>query len=113
MSAEGGGPRVETASRPRESIRERRLAILKAAPRCGAKTRRETCCAAPAIKGRARCRNHGGRSTGPKTQAGIENIRQAQWKTGYHSAEAKAVRRELREFLRQARATLDEFDEAS
>jgi len=27
-----------------------------------------------------RCRIHGGTSTGPKTQEGIENIRKAQWK---------------------------------
>ena len=32
--------------------------------RCGAKTRRGTPCLKAAIKGKKRCRNHGGRSTG-------------------------------------------------
>ena len=34
------------------------------AARCGAKTRRGTPCQAPAIKGKMRCRMHGGKNTG-------------------------------------------------
>jgi hypothetical protein len=41
------------------------------AARCGAKTRRGTSCQCPAMP-KGRCRLHGGHSTGPKTQAGIE-----------------------------------------
>ena len=33
---------------------------MHAAPRCGAKTRRGTPCKAPAMRGRKRCRMHGG-----------------------------------------------------
>jgi len=39
-------------------------------PRCGAKTRRGEPCRRLPVPGRARCRNHGGHSTGPKTAAG-------------------------------------------
>lgn len=34
------------------------------APRCGAKTRRGTPCQSPAVRGKKRCRMHGGKSTG-------------------------------------------------
>ena len=41
-----------------------RLSQLSQAPRCGARTRAGTACQCPAIRGRARCRLHGGRSPG-------------------------------------------------
>ena len=52
-------------------------------PRCGAKTRQGTPCRASCVwdevKGyRARCRMHGGLSTGPKTLAGRARISAAQ-----------------------------------
>src|SRR5262249_56673345 len=59
------------------------------APRCGAKTRRGTTCLCPAIRGRRRCKLHGGMSTGPKTQAGIERIRRANTKHGFYSKQAR------------------------
>jgi hypothetical protein len=40
------------------------LANLRAAPRCGAKTRAGGACQCPAIRDRKRCRLHGGRSSG-------------------------------------------------
>ena len=43
-------------------------------PLCGAKTRKGTPCAALAVEGRARCRFHGGCSTGPKTAEGRARI---------------------------------------
>jgi hypothetical protein len=56
-------------------------------PRCGAKarTRGNQPCQAPAVRGSARCRMHGGASTGPRTAAGLERCRRARWKTGEHS----------------------------
>lgn len=46
-------------------------ALNKLKPRtCGAKTRRGTRCIARALPGRKRCRNHGGLSTGPRTDEG-------------------------------------------
>jgi hypothetical protein len=50
-----------------------------------------------------RCRLHGGLSTGPKTQAGIEAIRKARTVHGHYSAAAIAQRRETREKRRQAK----------
>ncbi len=83
---------------------------LDAAARCGAKTRRGTSCEAPAIKGRRRCRLHGGLSTGPKTPEGRERIRQARTITGYYSASAIAARREAAaNYRRLLRATLRKF----
>jgi hypothetical protein len=40
------------------------LANLRAAPRCGARTRAGDACQCPAIRDRKRCRLHGGRSPG-------------------------------------------------
>ncbi len=39
-------------------------------PRCGAKTRQGEACRRLPVPGRARCANHGGMSTGPKTATG-------------------------------------------
>jgi hypothetical protein len=56
------------------------------APRCGAHSRRTGLpCRAPAVRGKQRCRLHGGKSTGPKTPEGIERVSKSQWKTGRHS----------------------------
>ena len=44
-----------------------RVGDPSSAPRCLARTRRGTACQCPAIRGRRRCRLHGGRSTGPKS----------------------------------------------
>ena len=48
-------------------------------------------CRAPAIKGKAVCRFHGGRSTGPKTQAGRARIAAAHT---VHGRETRAIRAE-------------------
>jgi hypothetical protein len=46
----------------REQRKSKRLTNLRAAPRCLARTRRETPCQCPAIKSKRRCRLHGGAS---------------------------------------------------
>ena len=62
--------------------------------RCLAKTRRGTECQRPAITGSGRCRLHGGRSTGPRTEEGRARISAANMKHGRKTkeglAEAKA-----------------------
>jgi hypothetical protein len=75
---------------------------LTRAARCGAKTRCSTACQSPAMKN-GRCRMHGGKSTGPKTPAGLERSRQANWKHGHYSATAKAERYLFRQLLRESR----------
>lgn len=62
------------------------------APRCGARTRASTPCRCPAMRNRRRCRIHGGRSTGPRTAAGLERSRRARWQHGHCSQEARAAR---------------------
>jgi hypothetical protein len=56
----------------------RRQPRRKDRPRCGAKTRAGGTCMMRVEFGKARCRLHGGRSTGPKTEAGRARIAEAQ-----------------------------------
>ena len=51
---------------------------------------------APAIKGKRRCRMHGGASTGPRTAEGLERSRRARWLHGRYSREAREAAREAR-----------------
>ena len=81
------------------------------APRCGANTRRGTPCQCPAMRGKRRCRLHGGLSTGPRTPEGRERCRQARLKSGYWSAEARAERRLVREAMRQFKKLCETLDE--
>ena len=59
--------------------------------RCLAKTRRSTECQRPAITGSGRCRLHGGRSTGPRTQEGRARISAANTKHGRKTKERLAL----------------------
>lgn len=56
--------------------------------RCQATSRSGRQCFKAAVAGKKVCRSHGGASTGPRTQAGIEKIRQAHWIHGERSAES-------------------------
>ena len=73
---------------------------LSKAPRCGARTRKGLPCGSPAMRGRNRCWMHGGRPTGPRTAAGLVRSKQARWKHGRFSEEA---RREVSRFSRLLR----------
>lgn len=77
------------------------------APRCGARTRAGGCCRCPAVKGRRRCRLHGGLSTGARTAAGLARCRQAATKHGFYSQAQKAERRATRMLIRHGRALLE------
>ena len=80
------------------------------APRCGAMARRHTACQCPAMRNRRRCRLHGGKSTGPRTVAGLERSRRARWKHGAFSSETRArladSRRQWRELWASLTATV-------
>lgn len=78
------------------------------APRCGAKTRRGTSCQSPAMRN-GRCRMHGGASTGPRTEQGLENSRRARWKHGRYSARALAERKRIRDLLEQTRELMKQL----
>jgi len=57
--------------------------------RCTAKSKRSgEQCKKPAMRGKAVCDFHGGRSTGPKTQAGKDRQRAAVTKTGAYTKQA-------------------------
>jgi hypothetical protein len=62
--------------------------------RCGAKTRAGAPCQKPAIRGKARCQLHGGRSTGPRTQEGRQRIAAANLKHGRKTKERLKAQRE-------------------
>ena len=68
--------------------------------RCLAKTRRGTPCQKAALKGRNRCRLHGGLSTGPRTLEGKARTIAAHTKHGRrsraHVEKVKAINAELR-----------------
>jgi hypothetical protein len=74
---------------------------LAKAPRCLARTRRNTPCQCPRIRGRTRCRLHGGLSTGPRTQEGRERIRTAVTKHGFYSHAARRKRKEKLDVVRR------------
>jgi hypothetical protein len=81
----------------------RNIGPMKAAARCGAKTRGGTLCAAPAVVGNVRCRMHGGKGSGaPK---GNQNA----LKHGHYTHEEKELRREMAELLRESRKLIEKF----
>ena len=71
-----------------------RLENLRRAPRCEDKTRAATPCQCPAIRGRRRCRLHGGRSPGAPHGPRNGNFTNGDW-----TAEAIEERRWLRSLV--------------
>ena len=63
---------------------------LAKAPRCLARTRKGTECQSPAVKGKARCRMHGGKGSG--APRGNRNA----FKHGARSAEAESAAQMLK-----------------
>ena len=68
---------------------------LERAPKCGARTRAGTPCQRLAIRGRRRCRLHGGLSPGAPRGAKNGNFRNGDW-----TAEAIEERKWLRSLVR-------------
>ena len=68
---------------------------------CNALSKRsKTRCRAPAIKGKAKCRFHGGRSTGPRTAEGRARIAAA---NTLHGRETRAKRAKYRDGMAELR----------
>ena len=57
----------------------------------------------------ARCRMHGGASTGPRTAEGLARSRRARWKHGLYSAEAQPEQKRVRELLIESRELLKQM----
>jgi glucans biosynthesis protein len=75
--------------------RDMLLKNIRGAPRCGAQARAGTPCRCPAIRGRARCRLHGGLSPGAPKGSGNGNF-----KDGFWTSEAVQERRWANEKVR-------------
>ena len=80
------------------------LPLAQAAPRCGARTRKGSECKSPAMPN-GRCQLHGGKSTGPKTPAGLERMRQSKITHGNYTEESRRAMRLIRELAAEARRT--------
>jgi hypothetical protein len=83
---------------------ERRLANMAKAPRCGARTRAGHPCKQAAVRGRGRCRMHGG----AKGSGGPLGQRNGNYRHGLCMRESvqmrektRAMAREIKAFLRQ------------
>jgi len=64
--------------------------------RCTAKAKgSQAQCRKPAMRGKTKCRTHGGASTGPRMKAGKEAIRKIHWKHGEATQAARADSSEL------------------
>jgi hypothetical protein len=63
--------------------------------RCDAKSKRtQLQCGAPAIRGKIKCRVHGGRSSGPRTEEGKASSAAANLKHGRYTQQAQTQRSE-------------------
>jgi hypothetical protein len=102
------------AAPPPGPVRKRRgNPNLNLSPRCGARTRAGCPCRAPAIRGKLRCRMHGGRSTGPRTAEGMARLRAARTIHGRYSPERRAYARRILSWTRRGpvlRAAMDYLD---
>jgi len=74
---------------------------MLASRRCGAKTRDRGPCRAPALRGKRRCRMHGG-APGAGAPGGNHNAR----RRGLFTGEAIAERKEIEALLGEARKVL-------
>lgn len=82
----------------------RNTAGMHETPRCGAKTRRGIPCEAPAVRGRKRCRMHGG-ARGAGAPRGNSNA----LKSGLYTAESLELRRHVAQLIRESRKIIQEM----
>jgi len=78
--------------------------------RCGAKTRAGTPCKNPAVTGKARCRMHGGKSTGAKTAEGRAKLSALHLKHGRSTTAAKAEAKRRAQVGREIRGELRDIE---
>jgi hypothetical protein len=77
--------------------------------RCGAKTKAGVPCQKPALRGKHRCQLHGGKSTGPGTEAGRARIAAAQTTHGQLTKEKRAEAKRRAKAGREVRAELKDI----
>ena len=74
--------------------------------RCGARTKAGGACQRPAVKRTGKCTRHGGKSTGPRTQAGRDKLAQLHLKHGQLTKEKRETARQRAEVGRKVRAEI-------
>jgi len=82
----------------------RNTGAMRASPRCGARTRSGDACRAPATRGKARCRMHGG-TWGSGAPLGNSNA----LKHGFFTGEAIDERKQIRALLDATRTLLNDL----
>ena len=80
--------------------------------RCGAGTKAGTPCQRPAVKWTGRCTRHGGKSTGPRTEAGRARIAAAQTKHGRLTRAAREAAKRRAQIGRAIRKELRSIEQA-
>jgi len=78
--------------------------------RCGAKTRSGGKCQRPAVKQTGRCTRHGGKSTGPRAQAGRDKIAALHTTHGRLTKEKREAARKRAEVGRKVRAEVKQIE---
>ena len=86
----------------------RNTTAMRLSPRCGAKTRAGRPCASPAVRGKKRCRMHGG-ARGSGAPAGNRNA----VKEGLFTSVATEERRQANALWREARTLLDALNDST
>jgi hypothetical protein len=86
----------------RQADIERRLANMAKAPRCGARTRAGHSCRQAAVRGRTRCRMHGG----AKGSGGPRGHRNGNYRHGIWTRESVEIRKNMRAKIRELKAYL-------
>ena len=78
--------------------------------RCGARTKSGGECQRPAVKRTGRCSRHGGKSTGPRTQAGRDKIAALDTKHGRSTKEKREAPEKRAEIGRKVRAEIKQIE---
>ena len=78
--------------------------------RCGARTKAGGSCQRPAVKRTGKCNRHGGKSTGPRTQAGRDKIAALHTKHGRTTKAERAKAKRRAEVGRQVMRELKEIE---
>jgi len=78
--------------------------------RCGARTKSGGECQRPAVKRTGKCNRHGGKSTGPRTQAGRDKIAALHTTHGRLTKEKRQAAKTRAEVGRKVRAEIKEIE---
>jgi hypothetical protein len=78
--------------------------LLRQAPRCGARTRKGAACQSPAVRGKTRCRMHGG----ARGSGGPIGERNGNYRHGHYTKQRIATMQAARKLIGQARGLVSD-----